>query len=159
MPGGRPTDYSPEICARICSELAEGKSMRKICEAEDAPAMTSVFKWLRDYPEFSQQYNKSKEQGALALFEELVYIADTPVMGERRKETSDGKVEITIGDMIEHRKLQIDARKWALSKILPKKYGERLQQDVTINDYTAMSSEERRRKIIELQRQLDKDGG
>jgi hypothetical protein len=37
--------------------------------------------------------------------------------------------ETTTGDMIEHRRLQIDARKWILSKALPKVYSERLAVD------------------------------
>ena len=62
------------------------------------------------------------------LFEEIVTIADTPVEGTKIKETPKGTV-IETGDMTDHRRLQIDARKWVVAKMQPKKYGDRL--DVT----------------------------
>ena len=56
-------------------------------------------------------------------------IADTPIEGEKTK-TIDGpdgkKTEVTTGDMIDHRKLQVDARKWALARMNPKKYGDKV---------------------------------
>jgi hypothetical protein len=36
---GRPSDYNQETADRICSQLAEGKSMRTVCLAEDMPVM------------------------------------------------------------------------------------------------------------------------
>ena len=33
--------------------------------------------------------------------------------------------------MIEHRRLQVDTRKWMLSKMLPKVYGDKQQVEVT----------------------------
>ena len=35
-------------------------------------------------------------------------------------------MEITKADMIQHRRLQIDARKWVLAKMNPKKYGDKV---------------------------------
>jgi hypothetical protein len=33
--------------------------------------------------------------------------------------------------MIEHRRLQVDARKWIAAKLKPKKYGDKQQTEVT----------------------------
>lgn len=57
---------------------------------------------------------------------EIIKIADTPVVGIKKKTNEKGEVETTEGDMIEHRRLQVDARKWAASKLAPKKYGDKL---------------------------------
>jgi hypothetical protein len=46
-----------------------------------------------------------------ALFDDINYIADTPQKGIKTI-TKAGVVETIEGDMIEHRKLQVDARKW-----------------------------------------------
>jgi hypothetical protein len=62
------------------------------------------------------------------IFEEILEIADTPKEGIKKKETDKG-VEITTGDMIQHRRLQVDARKWMLGKMNPKKYGDKLETD------------------------------
>lgn len=52
-------------------------------------------------------------------------IADTPLLGVKTKTGPNG-VEITEGDMIEHRKLQVDTRKWLLARLAAKTYGDRL---------------------------------
>ncbi|MEU6504669.1 hypothetical protein ABZ895_34575, partial [Streptomyces californicus] len=36
------------------------------------------------------------------------------------------------GEHVQRSRLRIDTRKWYLSKIMPKKYGERIQHDQTI---------------------------
>lgn len=61
-------------------------------------------------------------------------IADTPLEGEKTEEgsTEKGSFSKTIrGDMIEHRRLQVDTRKWALARMFPKKYGDRINQQLT----------------------------
>ena len=55
---------------------------------------------------------------------------DTPQKGTktvRRGEGENSTVETTEADMIEHRRLQIDARKWLIGKMAPKKYGDKQQ--------------------------------
>lgn len=52
-------------------------------------------------------------------------IADTPQIGVKKVIKPDGSVETMEGDMIEHRRLRIDARKWALARMSPRKYGDR----------------------------------
>ncbi len=59
------------------------------------------------------------------MAEEIIEISDTPCLGVKTKTLKDGSEEVTEGDMIEHRRLQVDARKWLLSKMRPEKYGDR----------------------------------
>jgi hypothetical protein len=74
---------------------------------------------------FAEQYARAREKGYDAMAEQVIEIADTPVAGERVEVDADGVVtKITRHDMTEHRKMQMDARKWLLSKALPKKYGD-----------------------------------
>ena len=47
---GRPSDYSPEICAEICARLADGRSLRSICRDDDMPHTATVFVWLEKHP-------------------------------------------------------------------------------------------------------------
>lgn len=60
------------------------------------------------------------------VFDEMVQIADTPMIGETTKILPSGERETTEGDMIAHRRLQVDVRKWALARMSPRKYGEKL---------------------------------
>ena len=61
------------------------------------------------------------------MAEDILKIADTPVDGDTIKIYKDGGKEITKSDMVNHRRLQIEARKWLLSKVAPKKYGDKLE--------------------------------
>jgi hypothetical protein len=127
MTAGRPSLYSQELIDTICERIACGESLRSICLDDDMPHISNVIRWLAK-PEneiFRVQYAHAREVQADTLVDEIIYISDHPQEGTKTKETITG-IEITRGDMIEHRRLQVDARKWFASKVAPKKYGERL---------------------------------
>jgi hypothetical protein len=129
---GRPSDFTQEIADAICERLAEGNSLRTICAAEDMPNKATVFRWLSAHDTFRDQYARAREAQADALFDEIIDIANTPITGEKTKVDKDGNViEMTKADMIEHRRLQIDARKWVAGKLRPKVYGDKLDVDLT----------------------------
>lgn len=131
---GRPSKYTPEIAAEICERLASGESLVSICEDPLIPDHASVFRWLADpaNDSFRESYARAREYWADAEFDNLMHIADTPMVGEKVKVNADGSEEVTRGDMIEHRRLQVDTRKWALARMRPLKYGERVSQDVQL---------------------------
>lgn len=120
----RPSSFTQAKADLICERLAAGESLRSICSSDDMPSQTSVFRWLRDNESFREQYARAREDQAETLFDQMVDIADTPKMGTKTVTKVNG-VEMTEGDMIEHRRLQVETRKWVLGKIAPKKYGER----------------------------------
>jgi hypothetical protein len=96
------------------------------------PNKMTVLRWLADERNelFRAQYARAREIQADTLAEEILDISNTPVMGTKSVSKATG-IEITEGDMIEHRRLQVDARKWYASKLAPKKYGDKVQQEVT----------------------------
>lgn len=129
---GRPSDYSPKIANKICEQLADGESLKKICSRSGMPHRATVFRWLSAHDEFRDMYARAREAQADALFDEIIDIANTPVVGVKTKLGEDGKIiETNKGDMIEHRRLQIDARKWVAAKLRPKVYGDKLDVDLT----------------------------
>jgi hypothetical protein len=74
------------------------------------------------------------EAQADGLVHYMVAVADTPLIGTKTKRTSDGKIEKTTGEMMEHRRLQIETRKWVAARMSPKKYGDKLdvEQKTTV---------------------------
>ncbi|WP_406549336.1 ubiquitin carboxyl-hydrolase [Cronobacter malonaticus] len=112
---GRPSDYLPEVAADICSLLADGESLRKVCERPGMPNKATVFRWLAQHEEFRDQYAKATETRADAIFEEMFDIADTVV----EEAAAVGKA-----------RLRIDTRKWALARMNPKKYGDKVSQEI-----------------------------
>ncbi len=131
MSKGRPSTYSQEIADEICSRLATGESLRAICKDEHLPHDRTVRRWVIDDVEgFSPQYTRARDIGLDALADEMLEIADTTQVGVRREDSEEGYKEVR-EDMLGHRKLRVDARKWYLSKLAPKKYGDRLATELT----------------------------
>jgi hypothetical protein len=104
----------------------EGISLRKACER--VKMGRDVFDSICDEDEkYQNQYARAREKRADMIFEEILQIADSqgedmgvnPITGE----------EQINHNVIQRNKLQIDARKWMLGKMQPKKYGDKL--DVT----------------------------
>lgn len=149
---GRHSTYTSEIAAAICERLASGESLRAICRTEGMPAHPTVLGWvLDDVNGFGDQYARSRQIGLDVMAEELMEIADTPVEGERREETADG-TKVVREDMLGHRRLQVDTRKWYLSKLAPKKYGDRTAMELTGADGgpVQISDTERAAKIAAI---------
>lgn len=117
-----------KVFDKVCAWIEDGHSLRWCLRQEGTPSSSTFYEWLDSDEKLAKQYARATEQRAEAIFEEILTIADTPQEGVTSKETEKG-VEVTTGDMINHRRLQVDARKWMLSKMVPKKYGDRLGLD------------------------------
>jgi transposase-like protein len=148
--GGRPSDYSEELSARICARLAAGESMRTVCKDDDMPSAQTLFSWMRKHSEFLEQYTRAKEESADALIEESLDIADDGTNDWMEKHNADGEnIGWTLnGEHVQRSKLRIDTRKWMASKLKPKKYGDRLEHTGSIN-FTNMSEEELDQRIAQ----------
>lgn len=124
---GRPSKFTKAIATRICERLAAGETLRSVCRLSSMPAESTVRAWaLDDLHGFSAQYARAREIGYHGLFDEMLEIADTTQEGVKTVQKMNG-TETTTGDMIEHRRLRVDTRKWMLSKALPKIYGDKME--------------------------------
>lgn len=142
---GQKSTFNQEDADTICAALAEGHSLLSICEAMGLPVSTAR-QWELDNPEHAANAARAREMGCHALADQALRIADTPQLGTVRTIKPDGSVEERQEDMTAHRRLQIDTRKWLLSRWLPKVYGERttlagdpdapLQVKRTASEYT-----------------------
>jgi len=112
---GRPTRYSTELVKTICKRRSCGESLRAICNDKEMPGRDTVRRWLIDYTDFQAQYVRACEIDADNEFEDLIALAD----------------ECKDPALTQIYKLRIDTRKWVLSRRSPKKYGDRVEQNVT----------------------------
>jgi hypothetical protein len=134
---GRPSEYTEEKATAICALLAEGLSLREICKKDGMPPHSTVRQWvLDDRAGFAAHYARARDFGLDALADEILEIANTPKEGIKTVEKPTG-TEVTNGDMIEHRRLQVEARKWYLSKLAPKRYGDKLAVEHDVSDALA----------------------
>ena len=115
-PVGRPSKLTPEMADNICERIANGESLRNICRDADMPSKNTVLRWANDNSEFRDQYARAREEQEHFYFEDLIEIADCVVPDAAE---------------VAKARVQIDARKWVLSRMNPKKYGDRIQQEVS----------------------------
>lgn len=107
MKQGRPSGYTEEIADKICAQLAEGKSLHTICDAEGMPSCSMIYRWMESNEGFRERYARAKEDACEKMAEEILEIADTEQDSNRAR-------------------VRIDARKWIAAKLKPKKYGEKI---------------------------------
>ncbi len=120
---GRPSDFNQKTADLICARLADGESLRSICRDDSMPHVSTVLRWVAhpDRKEFRDQYAHAREVGLEQMADEILEIADETAFDTIA--TKDGfKAD---NEWIQRSKLRVDARKWILSKQLPKKYGDR----------------------------------
>jgi hypothetical protein len=119
--------YSQEdietIFKSIISAIENGASLRSCLRKDNMPDSTTFYKWIDEDEKKSVQYERSIELRSEFLFDEIIEIADK--QGEDVTEDKDGNRVIN-HNIVQRNRLQIDARKWALSKMIPKKYGDKL---------------------------------
>jgi len=104
---GRPSDYTDELAANICSRLASGEPLVRMCREEGMPSVVTVYRWLASNVDFRNMYARAREDQADTLADEIAEIADT--------EDDPNKARV-----------RIDARKWVAAKLKPRKYGDKM---------------------------------
>lgn len=121
-------DEIEEKFALIIKDIEEnGKAIRNAIKGYGMPDITTFYKWLREDEDKAKRYARACEARADSIFEEILEIAD--------KQGQDVEGEDQFGNpiinhnVIQRNRLQIDARKWVLAKLNPKKFGDKV--DVT----------------------------
>ena len=115
-PVGRPSKFTQTLADDICERIANGESLRNICRDKSMPDRTTVLRWVDDNNDFCDQYARACARREDSFFDDLIEIADSV--------TADAAE-------VAKARVQIDARKWVLSRMNPKKYGDRVQQEVS----------------------------
>lgn len=120
---GRPSSYSPEIADEICQRLAAGESLRAICRDDHMPSTSMVMRWVMQTDVFRERYAQARAIGFDMLADEILEISDKQPGTLDNGATDSGDVA--------HRRLRFDARRWYLSKLAPKKYGDKTSMELT----------------------------
>jgi hypothetical protein len=117
-----------EIVNRICENIEKNKdSLRNTLLLDNMPSMSTFLKWINEDAFKQNQYAHACEVRADAIFDEMLEIADDGTNDYMEKIRRDGtSEEVLNSEHVQRSKLRIDARKWMLSKMNPKKYGDKL---------------------------------
>lgn len=119
---GRPTSYTPEIAEAICLRIADGESLRHIAKDEGMPSAITVHRWvIEDREGFAAQYERARFCMVYAMADEMLEIASgTLLVATGAPGTGEASAKV------QAKKLEVETRKWLLSKLMPKDFGDRL---------------------------------
>jgi hypothetical protein len=118
---GRPSKYTKELGDLVCEGISDGHSLVTVCKGDDMPSPAAVFCWMREHPEFEESFKKAQEERTELQNEMLLEIGDDAV---RMAELS-----IAPAAVVSAMKLKADNFKWVMSKMKPKKFGDKV--DIT----------------------------
>ncbi len=114
----------------IIEKIEYGLSLRKSLKDEGMSSRT-FFEWLKEDEGKQKQYAHACEERSEKIFEEMLDIADDGTNDYMTIEKGDMLYNVEDKEVVNRSRLRIDTRKWMLSKMMPKKYGDKL--DVTTN--------------------------
>lgn len=123
--------YDREVLIpQILEAVADGGGLRAACRKEGMPSVGTFLRWVIEDPDLAERYARARTLCLDAMAEDILDISDTPEIGQKTVSKATG-LEITEGDMVEHRRLKVEARKWLMAKLAPHKYGEKRQVEHT----------------------------
>jgi hypothetical protein len=123
---GRQWTYTQDIADEICDRLAEGDSLEAICKDDHMPAASTVKRWAIELrgqdgaPNFADEYARARAIGYECLAEQVIAIGDDPCY-------FDGKPDNVL---VQRARLMSENRKWLLSKLLPRQFGDKVTQEL-----------------------------
>lgn len=102
------TRYTPEFAEVVCRRMSEGASLREVCR-ENGEAEATVRGWIRDNREgFAARYQVARTLQVESWSDQIIEIGNRQDLDPQDK------------------RLRCDNLKWLMSKLLPKRYGDRL---------------------------------
>ncbi|UPL50550.1 terminase small subunit-like protein [Hymenobacter sublimis] len=128
--------YTQAIADEICMRIAQGEFLINICKDQHMPTTSTVYYWRLkpEFKSFSDTYTQAKLIRAELLAEQLLDLSNPdPVL-------PDTLISIN------RARLQVDTRKWVLSKVLHKEYGDKVEANdihvAEVEDLSALTLEE-----------------
>lgn len=98
--------YTPELAQTICDYVASGKGLRQVARELNLSS-TSLFRFVYENEQVTEQFKRARELQAETWTEDIMELAADESLTP------------------ESRRVQIDLRKWMISKLKPRVYGDK----------------------------------
>ena len=136
--------YDEEIALTICGRLIEGESLERMCEDPKLPSERTIRRWLAVHDTFWRAYARARAQQMEKWADEIVTIADDASNDYMDRIGKDGEVERVLDpEAVQRSKLKIDTRKFLMSKLAPRTYGDKVDVNLSGSvEVSALSDEE-----------------
>jgi len=126
---GRPRyEWTEEAEEEILAGIVAGKSIRQVVMegSESLPSVDTIYRRLATDTGFCERYTHAREAQQDTYAEEIIAIAD-------------GVHPMFVGKEPEEKRIAIEARKWVMGKLKPKKYNDQvIKMEVTGKDGTPL---------------------
>ena len=129
--------YDEEIADLILSRISAGESLKAVCRDPGMPHEATVRDWVRDdrgvderkgRAGFATLYARARELGCDSIADEIIELSDAPIYHNGDPDNA----------LVQHARLRTDNRRWLLSKLAPKRYGDKVTQEITGEDGGAL---------------------
>ncbi len=161
----RPSSYTRAVGDAICLRLIDGESVRGICRDASMPHVATVMRWLAgeatQFVAFRERYARAREAQADKEFDEIRELADgahagalaeaaliMQAWGGGDSSIARANARTRYYEELQARKMQIDARKFRVARMAPRKYGERVSMEIATDPA----------RPIRIEHALDDDG-
>lgn len=114
---GKDTDVKTRIPIEIFDEIffriSEGESLLKICKSSHMPPYSTLYRTISNDAELREKFILAKDVGLEKHADEI-------------REICDEDIAYNDHAAVQKQRLRIDTRKWLLSKLAPKKFGDKV---------------------------------
>ena len=114
-------EQKEEILNNIFNMIESGKSLR-FALSQIPLSSSTFFIWIEEDPEKSKHYAYVTGIRTELKFESI----EQDYSEEPQRDAETGRIDSA---WVQLQRLKIDAKKWELSKLNPKKYGDKIQQE------------------------------
>lgn len=123
--------FSIELFDEICNQIAySDKGLVSICKEKGLNA-NSFYEWVRSDKELGDKYARARELQAEYLADQIIEIADDGTNDYMTITKGDEAYNVEDKEVTNRSKLRVDARKWKASKLAPKKYGDKIETQLS----------------------------
>jgi hypothetical protein len=128
------SEFAPDIIDQICHRTLEGESLAVISSQPGMPRKSTILGWLNRDPEFMERYLDCQRVYALDGYSRMQDIADGKTVVEVEKITKNDDGEdistfIRLPEDVQRSALRVKTIQWSLAKLLPKVFGDKVQQE------------------------------
>ena len=116
-------EQKEEILNNIFNMIESGKSLR-FALSQIPLSSSTFFIWIEEDPEKSKHYAYVTDIRTELKFESI----EQDYSEEPQRDAETGRIDSA---WVQLQRLKIDAKKWELSKLNPKKYGDKIQQELS----------------------------
>ena len=143
--------YSRSLEDEIIDLVVDGHSIVTICNRPDMPTRRVLYRWFESRNDFRRRYEMAAQFAAGIAVSEIIEIADDSV--DDWLETEKGMVFNK--EAVQRSRLKVDARLKNAEKQLPKKWGNKITQEVTSpEDKPVLIKSDRKITDLELARRI-----